>query len=99
MGLGFAMFSSPNMNLIMSSVDKKLLSVASSMAAMMRTIGMVLGLVFINIFVSLFIGKEMIGQNNINAFIKALNYTSLSFSVLLGLGLLYGLFSIKNKPS
>jgi MFS family permease len=39
MGLGLGIFSSPNMNTIMSSVEKKQLGVASGASATMRVIG------------------------------------------------------------
>ena len=38
-GLGFAMFSSPNTNAIMSCVDKKDYAVANSILATMRSVG------------------------------------------------------------
>ncbi|MBK7500366.1 MAG: MFS transporter [Ignavibacteriales bacterium] len=44
MGLGFALFSSPNVNAIMSSVDKKHYGVASSTLASMRMIGQMLSM-------------------------------------------------------
>ena len=39
LGIGFALFSSPNMNAIMSSVDRRFLGVASGSAATMRVLG------------------------------------------------------------
>lgn len=39
MGIGFGLFSSPNMNTIMSSVEKKQLGIASGTLATMRVIG------------------------------------------------------------
>jgi len=39
-GLGFALFSSANMNQVMSSVTPKYYGVASSMVGTMRTVGM-----------------------------------------------------------
>ena len=44
MGLGNSMFQSPNNTLVMSSVDKAYLGVASSMNAFARNLGMVVGI-------------------------------------------------------
>lgn len=44
LGLGFALFSSPNTNAIMSSVDKRDYGVASGMVSTMRLIGQVMSL-------------------------------------------------------
>ena len=98
MGLGFAMFSSPNMNIIMSSVEKNHLSIASAMAAKLRTLGMVISLVLINAFLSTFIGQNMITQQNTDTYIKTMHFSILSFTILMGIGLtlsFYSLFSTK----
>jgi hypothetical protein len=47
MGLGFALFSSPNMNTIMSSVEKKQMSTASGTASTMRIIGQMVSMTIV----------------------------------------------------
>ncbi len=44
MGIGFALFSSPNSNAIMSSVEKKHLGVASGVVGTMRMVGQMLSM-------------------------------------------------------
>ena len=56
LGLGYAFFSSPNTNAIMSSVDKKYLGIASGMVATMRSLGQVLSMAIAMFCFSIFIG-------------------------------------------
>src|SRR5690606_2037299 len=44
LGVGFALFSSPNVNAIMSSVDHKFYGIASAMQATMRLVGQMLSM-------------------------------------------------------
>jgi EmrB/QacA subfamily drug resistance transporter len=57
LGLGFALFSSPNMNAIMSSVERKFFGVASGTAGTMRLIGQMLSLGIATLLFALFIGR------------------------------------------
>ena len=59
-GVGFALFSSPNMAIIMNSVTRDKLSVASALAAEMRALGMVLGMIVVTVILSLRIGSDAI---------------------------------------
>jgi EmrB/QacA subfamily drug resistance transporter len=49
MGLGFAFFSSPNMNTIMSSVEKNQMSTASGTASTMRIIGQMVSMTIVTL--------------------------------------------------
>jgi len=60
MGVGFALFSSPNSNAIMSSVDKKHLGVASGVVGTMRMVGQMLSMGIAMMLLSLYIGREAI---------------------------------------
>lgn len=59
-GTGFALFSTPNSNAIMSSVDKKYLGVASGMLGTIRMVGQTISLAIAMILISIFIGQEKI---------------------------------------
>ena len=59
-GLGFAMFSSPNMTIIMNSVSPKEYGLASALSAKMRSMGMVLSMMVITVYISIYLGKHMI---------------------------------------
>jgi EmrB/QacA subfamily drug resistance transporter len=57
LGLGHALFASPNINAVMSSVPKTAYGVASAMAGTMRQIGMVLGMGIAMLMFALYIGR------------------------------------------
>jgi len=60
LGFGYALFSSPNTNAIMSSVDKRFLGIASGMVATMRSLGQILSMAIAMFCFSVFIGMETI---------------------------------------
>ena len=57
LGLGYALFSSPNTNAIMSSVERRYYGVASSMVATMRAIGQLASIAIAMMIFSLIIGR------------------------------------------
>jgi EmrB/QacA subfamily drug resistance transporter len=59
LGLGFAFFSSPNTNAIMSSVTKPYYGVASGTLGTMRLVGQMLSMGIAMVIISLFIGRVM----------------------------------------
>jgi EmrB/QacA subfamily drug resistance transporter len=59
LGLGFAFFSSPNTNAIMSSVIKPYYGVASGTLGTMRLVGQMLSMGIAMVIISLFIGRVM----------------------------------------
>jgi EmrB/QacA subfamily drug resistance transporter len=72
LGIGFALFSSPNVNAIMSSVDKKYYGVASGMLGTMRLIGQTLSLGIVLLLFSLLIGKVQLSPEYYPLFMKCL---------------------------
>ncbi len=56
-GLGQALFASPNINAVMSSVPETAYGVASAMVATMRQIGMVFGMGIVMLMFALYIGR------------------------------------------
>ena len=66
MGTGFGLFSSPNMNTIMSSVERRQLGIASGTSATMRIIGQMVSMMIATlIFSLLFSGTQLKEANNI----------------------------------
>lgn len=57
LGLGYALFSSPNTNAIMSSVERRYYGVASSMVATMRAIGQLASIAIAMMIFSLILGR------------------------------------------
>jgi len=65
MGIGFGIFSSPNMNTIMSSVEKKQLGIASGTSATMRIVGQMVSMMIATLVFSLyFSGTHIIEADN-----------------------------------
>lgn len=56
-GIGFGLFSSPNTNAIMSSVEKRYYSIASSTLGTMRLLGQTLSIATVSLITSAFIGN------------------------------------------
>jgi MFS family permease len=63
-GTGYALFSTPNSNAIMSSVEKKYLGVASGMLGTMRMIGQTMSLGVAMLLIALNIGQQKIEPEN-----------------------------------
>lgn len=96
-GIGFAMFSSPNMKIIMTSVDKTRTGVASALAAEMRTLGMVVSMLLITLFMSLIIGQTQITVDSAGLYLTVMRYSLITIAILGGLALIMSLFSQDKK--
>ncbi|MFX1251108.1 MAG: MFS transporter [Promethearchaeota archaeon] len=57
LGFGYALFSSPNTNAVMSSVERKYFGIASATIGTMRLMGQVLSMALVMLIFSLFIGR------------------------------------------
>jgi EmrB/QacA subfamily drug resistance transporter len=64
LGIGFAFFSSPNVNAIMSSVDNKFYGIASAMQATMRLVGQMLSMGIAMLVFAWIIGSRSISHAN-----------------------------------
>ncbi len=82
LGIGFALFSSPNTNAIMSSVERKHLGVASGAVGTMRMIGQMLSMSVVLILFSVLIGKIEISPAVHGAFLRAMHLAFGIFAVL-----------------
>jgi hypothetical protein len=60
LGLGYGLFSSPNTNAIMSSVDSRHIGVASGMVSTMRSVGQIISLAITMLVFSVIIGTVQI---------------------------------------
>ena len=92
LGFGFALFSSPNMNAIMSSVEKRYYGVASGSVATMRLLGQMLSLGIVTLLFGLLIGRAQITPEHHPALILSARYALLIFFALC-LGGIYFSFS------
>ena len=87
MGIGFGLFSSPNSNAIMSSVEKQHLGVASGVLGTMRMIGQMMSMGIAMMLLSLFIGSEEINPANYYGLLKSMKAGFVIFSLLCILGI------------
>ena len=88
-GTGFALFSSPNMNTIMSSVDRKSIGLASGTAASMRILGQIISMTIITLFfAAYFDGKQIAMVDNI-VFLKVMQWGFICFTLLCASGIYF----------
>ncbi len=86
-GLGFALFSSPNTNAVMSSVDKKFYGVGSSILATMRMLGQMFSMGLVMLIFSINMGRVKITPEYYNLFLKSLRLAFFIFTGLCVLGI------------
>lgn len=82
LGLGYALFSSPNMNAIMGSVEKKHYGLASGTVSTMRLLGNMLSMGIATLTFSLFIGPVQIGPEHYEGLLRSLKITFVAFALL-----------------
>jgi len=89
LGFGFALFSSPNMNAIMGSVDKKFFGIASGTVAAMRLLGQMASMAIAMVVFAVFIGREQITPANYDLFLKSVKLSFLIFAALCAVGIFF----------
>ncbi len=82
LGVGFALFSSPNTNAVMSSVEKKYYGVASGTLGTMRLTGQMLSLGTAMLLFALYIGRVQITPEYYSLFLKSTKTAFTVFAVL-----------------
>lgn len=87
LGTGFGLFSSPNSNAIMSSVEKRHLGVASGVVGTMRMVGQMLSMGIAMMLISLYLGKKPITPETYSLLMSAMRTGFLTFSVLSFIGI------------
>lgn len=81
-GFGFALFSSPNTNAVMSSVEKKFYGVASATLGTMRLTGQMLSMGIAMLIFAVFIGRVEITPEYYQPFLKSVSIAFIIFSAL-----------------
>lgn len=82
LGAGFGLFSAPNTNAVMSSVEKQHYSIASSTLGTMRLSGQMFSMGIAILIFSIFIGHVKITPVHHAALLKSVRYAFIIFSVL-----------------
>ncbi len=95
-GIGLGLFSSPNTNAVMGSVDKKSFGVASGVLATMRYSGMSLSMATVMILFSILIGQADITPEYYPAFLLSMKIGFSIFSALCFIGI-FVQFGARNK--
>ncbi len=90
-GTGFAFFSSPNMNAIMGSVEKRYYGIASGVVGTMRLLGQTFSMGIAAMIFSLLIGRVQITPAVHTEFIQSVNVAFLVFSLLCVAGIFLSL--------
>ena len=90
-GVGFAMFSAPNMSAIMGAVEKRYLGIASGTVSTMRLLGQMMSMAIAMVIFSLFLGKEEISPSNYDLFLRSVYVSFLIFTILCVIGIFFSL--------
>ncbi len=82
LGLGFALFSSPNTNAVMSSVEKRSYGVASATLGTMRLIGQMLSMGIAMLIFAIYVGKVQITPEHFSLFLISIRRALIIFAAL-----------------
>jgi len=86
LGFGFALFSSPNTNAVMSSVEKRWYGVASATLGTMRLTGQMLSMGIVMLIFAVTMGNARITPQYFPAFLQSMQIAFFVFSVLCIIG-------------
>ncbi len=87
LGFGFALFSSPNMNAIMGSVERRFYGVASGMLGTMRLMGQTFSQGIATLLFALYIGRVEIAPESYPLFLSSAQTAFAIFAILCVLGI------------
>ncbi len=86
-GLGFALFSSPNTNAVMAAVQPRLYGVASSTLGTMRMIGQAFSMAIVTLILAAYIGNGLLAQVDHQVLINSMRTSFIIFTLLCFLGI------------
>ncbi len=89
LGFGFALFSSPNTNAVMSTVEKRFYGIASASVSTMRLLGQMLSMAVATLMISLLVGKNQITPEFYPMFLKSIHISFIVFTVLCTIGIFF----------
>lgn len=85
-GVGFALFSSPNTNAVMACVEPKDYGVASSLLATMRNLGQSSNMAVLTFIISIYIGQTPLNEADHSLILQVMKVSYSLFTVLCILG-------------
>ncbi|SHF51126.1 MFS transporter [Desulforamulus putei] len=98
LGTGFALFSSPNTNSVMGSVEKRFYGVASSTLGTMRLTGQAVSMAIVTLLLALYVGNVKLSQAPADLLVKGTKTAFIVFTILCFTGIFASLARGK-KPS
>lgn len=90
-GIGYAFFSSPNTNAIMSSVERKHYGIASGMVGTMRLVGQISSIALASMIFQLYLGNQAVEPENYPQFITSVKTDFVIFAILCLIGVFLSL--------
>jgi EmrB/QacA subfamily drug resistance transporter len=91
LGIGFALFSSPNTNAVMSAVEKRYYGVASATLGTMRLVGQALSMALVTLFFGFYLKGRAITPAASPLLLKSMHISFLLFAVLCAGGVYFSL--------
>lgn len=88
-GVGFALFSTPNMSAIMGAVDKCQYGLASGAVATMRLLGQMFSMAMATVVLALIIGRQAITPENYALFLRSIHTVFLLSATLCAVGVYF----------
>ena len=98
LGFGFALFSSPNMNAIMGSVDKRFYGIASALVGTMRLLGQMVSMGMVTLIFALFIGRVQITAQYYSMLINSIRVVFIISFCLCVCGIFFSLCRGRMRP-
>lgn len=99
LGVGFGLFSSPNTNAIMNSVDRRTYGVASGIVGTMRLTGQMFSMGIAMLLIAIFVGRVEIAPERYPALMRSLQVAFTVFAALCFAGIFASLARGKARQS
>jgi len=87
LGFGLALFASPNMNAVMTSVEKRLYGVASATLATMRVTGQMISMGVTTVVLAAYVGRVQVTEQYNALFVQGLTVSLIVFAALCFIGI------------
>lgn len=87
LGIGFALFASPNSNAVMGSVEKRFYGIASSTLGTMRLTGQAISMAIVTLIIALYVGNMELSPAYSDLLIRSTKTSFIIFTVLSASGI------------
>ena len=99
LGAGFGLFSSPNTNAVMASVERRSYGVASATLATMRLVGQMLSMGLASLVLAVFAGREAVGPGRAGGFVAGMHVAFAVYALLCVAGVFASLARGQKAPA